>query len=88
MGFIISFKLGTLSNYTCQSASWLNQVEIWFDILTRKVLRGSNHKSAEELREAIEKHIAAYNPNAKPFVWRKLEVKGTQLKNNIANLYI
>ena len=75
-------------HFTPTSASWLNQVEIWFGILTRKVLRGANHKSAEELREAIEKYIAAYNPNAKPFVWRKREVKGAQLKNNIANLCI
>jgi len=75
-------------HFTPTSASWLNQVEIWFGILTRKVLRGGNHKSAEELREAIEKYIAAYNPNAKPFVWRKREVKGAQLKNNIANLCI
>ncbi len=73
-------------HFTPTSASWLNQVEIWFGILARKVLRGANHKSTEELRESVEKFIAAYNPNAKPFVWKKREVKGSQLKNTIANL--
>lgn len=73
-------------HYTPTSASWLNQVEIWFGIFTRKVLRGSNHRSTDELREAIEKFIAAYNPTAKPFVWKKREVKGSQLKDTIVNL--
>jgi transposase len=73
-------------HFTPTSASWLNQIEIWFGILQRKVLRGANHKSTEELRESVEKFIATYNPNAKPFVWKKREVKGSQLKNTIENL--
>ena len=71
---------------TPTSASWLNQVEIWFGIFTRKALRGASFKNTEELREAVEAYIEAYGPTAKPFVWRKREVKGSQLKNTIVNL--
>jgi len=73
-------------HFTPTSASWLNQVEIWFGILTRKALRGASFKNVTELRQAIEAFIAAYNPTAKPFKWRKREVKGSQLRNTIVNL--
>jgi transposase len=73
-------------HFTPTSASWLNQVEIWFGILTRKALRGANLRSVEELRQAIEAFVAAYGPKAKPFLWRKREVKGSQLRNTIVNL--
>jgi transposase len=73
-------------HFTPTSASWLNQVEIWFGIFSRKALKGANFKSVEQLRQAIEAFVAAYGPTAKPFVWRKREVKGSQLKNTIANL--
>ncbi|MCX5798771.1 MAG: IS630 family transposase [Proteobacteria bacterium] len=73
-------------HFTPTSASWLNQVEIWFGILSRKALRGANLRSVEELRQAIEAFVAAYGPIAKPFVWRKREVKGSQLRNTIVNL--
>jgi transposase len=73
-------------HFTPTSASWLNQVEIWLGILSRKALRGANLKSVEQLRQAIEDFMAAYAPTAKPFVWRKREVKGSQLRNTIVNL--
>ena len=73
-------------HFTPTSASWLNQVEIWFGILTRKALRGLSSKSTVELRQAIEAFIAAYAQNPKPFKWRKREVKGSQLRNTIVNL--
>ena len=73
-------------HYTPTSASWLNQVEIWFGILSRKALRGLSTTSTEELRGAIEAFIARYSQNAKPFKWRKREVKGAQLRNTIVNL--
>ena len=73
-------------HFTPTSASWLNLVEVWFGILSRKALRGGSFKSIEELRAAIEAFIAAYGPRAKPFVWRKREVAGTQLRNTIVNL--
>ena len=73
-------------HFTPTSASWLNQVEIWFGIFSRKALRGASFKNITELREAIEAYIAAYGPKAKPFVWRKREVKGSQLRNTIVGL--
>lgn len=73
-------------HFTPTSASWLNLVEVWFGIFSRKALRGASFKNVDELRQAIEAFIAAYSPRAKPFVWRKREVKGTQLRNTIVNL--
>lgn len=73
-------------HFTPTSASWINMVEIWFGIFSRKSLAGASFSSKEELREQIEAYSRAYNENCKPFVWRKREVKGSQLKNNIANL--
>jgi len=73
-------------HFTPTSASWLNMVEIWFGLLSRKALRGGSFRSTEELRAAIEAFIAAYGPTAKPFVWRKREVKGSQLRDTIQNL--
>jgi transposase len=73
-------------HFTPTSASWLNQVEIWFGILSRKALRGLSTRSTEELRQAIEAFIASYAQHAKPFKWRKREVHGSQLRNTIVNL--
>jgi len=72
-------------HFTPTSASWLNQVEIWFGIFSRKALRGASFASPQELRQRIEEFIARYNPNAQPFKWRKREVRGAQLKDTIAN---
>ncbi len=73
-------------HFTPTSASWLNQVEIWFGILSRKALKNDSFASTDQLRSAIESFIDVYHQNAKPFVWRKREVKGSQLKNTITNL--
>lgn len=73
-------------HFTPTSASWLNQVEIWFGIMSRKTLRGASFKSTDDLKKAMEAFIAAYNPTAKPFVWRKREVRGAQLRDTIVNL--
>src|SRR5207253_5800266 len=48
-------------HFTPTSASWLNQVEIWFGILSRKTLRGASFTSTEDLTAAIKAFIAAYN---------------------------
>ncbi len=73
-------------HYTPTSASWLNQVEIWFGILSRKALRGLHSRNTEELRQAIDAFVAACVKNPKPFKWRKREVKGDQLRIAIVNL--
>ena len=73
-------------HFTPTSASWLNQVEIWFGIFTRKALRGASFNSQESLGKAIAAFIEAYNEKAAPFVWRKREVVGSQLRNTVVNL--
>jgi transposase len=73
-------------HFTPTSASWLNQVEIWFGIFQRKTLNNASFTSTEQLCQAIHAFTAAYNENAAPFVWRKREVRGTQLRNTIVNL--
>lgn len=73
-------------HFTPTSASWLNQIEIWFGILSRKALRGASFNGKESLRKAIEDFVAVYHETAKPFVWRKREVKGAQLRNTLTNL--
>lgn len=73
-------------HFTPTSASWLNQVEIWFGIFSRKTLNGASFLNTDQLIQAIEAFVAAYNRTASPFVWRKREVKGAQLRNTIANL--
>lgn len=72
-------------HFTPTSASWLNQVEIWFGILSRKLLKNGSFASIEDLRTGIEGFVTAYHEKAKPFVWRKREVRGAQLKNTIMN---
>ena len=72
-------------HFTPTSASWLNQVEIWFGILSRKLLRNASFANVKLLGKAIEEFVSVYHQGAKPFVWRKREVKGAQLRNTIAN---
>ena len=75
-------------HFTPTSASWLNMVEIWFGIMSRKALRGASFQNLDQLKTAIDEFVAAYTPNAKPFIWRKRQVKGSQLKNTIVNLRV
>ena len=73
-------------HFTPTSASWLNQIEIVFSLLQRKTLSGASFRTKDQLREAIEAFIQKHNERAKPFRWRKREVKGSQLHNTIINL--
>lgn len=73
-------------HFTPTSASWLNQIEIVFSLLQRKALTGASFQSKDQLRAAIEAFIRRHNERAKPFRWRKRDVKGSQLRNTIVNL--
>jgi transposase len=56
--------------YTPKHSSWLNQVEIWFSILVRRVIRRGSFKSKADLRTKILELIAYFNKVlAKPFRW-------------------
>jgi hypothetical protein len=56
--------------YTPKHSSWLNQVEMWFGILVRRVLKRGSFASVDELRERILAFIEYFNATlAKPFKW-------------------
>jgi len=73
-------------HYTPTGASWLNLVEVWFGIFSRKALRGASFDDTDALANAISAYIGAYNETAEPFVWKKREVFGSQIKQTVANL--
>lgn len=73
-------------HFTPTHASWLNQIEIWFSILSRRALRGTSFTSPRQVREAIDHFIAAYNPKAAPFEWRKDTVHAKGLHDRYADL--
>lgn len=57
-------------HFTPTYASWLNQVEIWFNILSKDVLRGAVWKSTKQLIDQLMEYIDTYNKTrAKPFAW-------------------
>lgn len=58
-------------HFTPTSASWLNQVETWFSILTEKQLRRGVHRSVAELETALLAYAAHTNATATPFRWTK-----------------
>jgi transposase len=56
--------------YTPKHTSWLNQIEIWFSILVRRVIRRGDFRSTEDLRDKILRFIDYFNAVlAKPFKW-------------------
>lgn len=57
-------------HFTPKHASWLNQIEIWFSILVRKLIRRGNFASKAMLKTRIEQFIDYFNRTmAKPFRW-------------------
>jgi transposase len=56
--------------YTPKHASWLNQIEIWFSILVRRLLKRSSFTSTDDLKQCILDFIDYFNKAlAKPFKW-------------------
>lgn len=56
--------------YTPKHASWLNQIEIWFSILMRRVLKRGSFTSVQDLKQRLMAFIAYFNQTlAKPFKW-------------------
>jgi transposase len=58
-------------HFTPTSASWLNQVETWFGILSRQAIRRGSFESVRALVAAIERFTREWNADASPFVWVK-----------------
>jgi transposase len=56
--------------YTPKHCSWLNQIELWFSILARKLLRRASFLSTDDLRERLLAFVEYFNRTmAKPFKW-------------------
>jgi transposase len=58
-------------HFTPTSASWLNAVEGFFSIITRRRIRRGVFKSVSDLQDAIRNYIKEHNCSSKPFVWTK-----------------
>jgi transposase len=57
-------------HYTPKHASWMNQIELWFSILVRKLLKRASFTSVEDLQARILAFIQYFNATmAKPFKW-------------------
>lgn len=57
-------------HYTPKQASWMNQIEIWFSILTRKLLKRGNFTSVTDLKTQVLAFVSYFNRTmAKPFKW-------------------
>jgi len=57
-------------HYTPKHASWMNQIEIWFGILMKKVIKRGNFLSKEDLKKKILDFMSYFNETmAKPFKW-------------------
>jgi len=58
-------------HFTPTSASWMNQVETWFSILTRDLLVRGSDESVRALVARIERYVREWDSHARPFVWVK-----------------
>ena len=76
-------------HFTPTSASWLNQIEVWFSILSRHVLKWASFSSVTDIANKIWDYINHYNNHlAKLFKWVKREVKWLQIHDTIKNTVI
>ena len=55
--------------YTPTYASWMNQVEIWFNIITQRAIRRGTFSSVKSLVQKIDRFVQNYNTSARPFAW-------------------
>ena len=57
-------------HFTPKHASWMNQIEVWFSILVRKLIKRGNFTSQQDLKEQLIRFIEYFNKTmAKPFKW-------------------
>ncbi len=56
-------------HYTPTYASWLNQVERWFGLITQRAIRRGSFGKVRELIKTIDDLVTYYNAHKRPFVW-------------------
>ena len=56
-------------HYTPTYASWLNQVEIWFHLITQKAIRRGTFRSVRDLISKINQFVQNHNKDTRPFIW-------------------
>lgn len=56
-------------HYTPTYASWLNQIEIWFNLITQRAIRRGSFRSVRDLVDRINGFVEQYNARCLPFTW-------------------
>ena len=70
MKYLTNTEHKVIFHYTPKHASWLNQIEIWFSILSRRYLKRKSFNSKEELKKGLCSFVDFFNKTmAKPFKW-------------------
>ena len=73
-------------HYPPTHASWLNQIEVWFSMLTRAVWRHLSATDPRQVRQAIDRFTDVRNEHPIPFEWTKSVVHPGTLKKRYADL--
>jgi transposase len=74
-------------HYTPTTTGWLTQIEVWFSILTTRVVRHGSFTSARQLRQAISRFTKAYNEDCAPFEWIKPHARQVSLKQRYGDVW-
>ena len=72
-------------HFTPTHASWMNQVEIWFSILSRSALQGASFTSPQQVRDRIDASVERYNTRANPFSWTAATVHQKHLGTSVTH---
>jgi transposase len=72
-------------HFTPTHASWMNQAEIWFSILSRSALHGASFTSPKQVRNQIDAFIESYNERAKLFSWKAATVRQRHLGTRVSH---
>src|SRR5215204_2606366 len=72
-------------HFTPTHASWMNQVEIWFSILSRSALQGASFTSPQQVRDRIDAFVKHYNTRANPFSWTAATVDQKHLGTRVTH---
>lgn len=77
---------GVFLHVSAAPASWLEQAEIWFGLLSARELRGPAAPPAAVLKQAVIDFMAGYGPRTRPFRWRRRAGSAGRPGGAIANL--